>query len=169
MSALRNIRMLSRHAQWANKRLHDALAQLPNEVLHVARPGRPQGMIGVLGHIYVVDLIWKAHLLGIDHGFHSRALERQTDLAELMRQQAEADQWYITHVDALPEEALGEEVHFRFVDGGPGRMRRGDILLHIVQHKTYHRGYVADMLYELGSKPPTMDLPVFLRDVPRSK
>jgi uncharacterized damage-inducible protein DinB len=43
-------------------------------------------------------------------------------------------------------------------------MRRGDILLHIANHKTYHRGYVADMLYESGLKPPTMDLPVYLRD-----
>jgi len=42
----------------------------------------------------------------------------------------------------------------------------GDMLLHIVNHKTYHRGVVADMLYQAKSKPPVMDLPVFLRDVP---
>ncbi len=40
------------------------------------------------------------------------------------------------------------------------------MLLHIANHKTYHRGYVADMLYESGLRPPTMDLPVFLRDAP---
>ena len=44
-------------------------------------------------------------------------------------------------------------------------MTRGDILLHIVNHKTYHRGVVADMLYQASSRPPVMDLPVFLRDV----
>jgi uncharacterized damage-inducible protein DinB len=58
-------------------------------------------------------------------------------------------------------------VNFRFVDGGAGAMTRGDMLLHVVNHKTYHRGYVADMLYQAGSRPPVMDLPVFLRDVPQ--
>ena len=44
-------------------------------------------------------------------------------------------------------------------------MTRGDMLLHVVNHKTYHRGYVADMLCQVPARPPTMDLPVFLRDV----
>jgi uncharacterized damage-inducible protein DinB len=43
-------------------------------------------------------------------------------------------------------------------------MRGDEMLLHVVNHSTYHRGYVADMLYESGSRPPTLDLPVFLRD-----
>lgn len=74
------------------------------------------------------------------------------------------DQWYISFVDLQSEQALSQIVDFKFVDGGPGSLSRGDMLLHIVNHKTYHRGYVADMLYESGLKPPTMDLPVFLRD-----
>jgi uncharacterized damage-inducible protein DinB len=55
-------------------------------------------------------------------------------------------------------------LHFSFVDGGKGALSRGDMLLHVSNHKAYHRGYVADMLYESGLKPPTTDLPVFLRD-----
>ena len=42
-----------------------------------------------------------------------------------------------------------------------------EILLHVANHKTYHRGYVAVVLYQLGGRPPVMDLPVFLRDAPR--
>jgi uncharacterized damage-inducible protein DinB len=55
-------------------------------------------------------------------------------------------------------------VHFTFVDGGEGAMTRGDMLLHTVNHKTFHRGYVADMMYQVPARPPSMDLPVFLRD-----
>jgi uncharacterized damage-inducible protein DinB len=39
-----------------------------------------------------------------------------------------------------------------------------EMLLHVSNHGTYHRGYVADMMYDSGLKPPTMDLPVFIRD-----
>jgi uncharacterized damage-inducible protein DinB len=37
------------------------------------------------------------------------------------------------------------------------------IVLHVVNHKTYHRGHIADMLFQIPVQPPTTDLPVFLR------
>jgi len=43
-------------------------------------------------------------------------------------------------------------------------MTCGEMLLHVVNHGTYHRGLVADMMYQAGVTPPTTDLPVFLRD-----
>jgi len=44
-------------------------------------------------------------------------------------------------------------------------MTRGEILLHIVNHTTYHRGFVADLFYQVrGARPPTTDLPVYLRE-----
>jgi uncharacterized damage-inducible protein DinB len=43
-------------------------------------------------------------------------------------------------------------------------MSRRDILLHVVNHTTYHRGHAADILYHLKIFPPTTDLPVFLRE-----
>lgn len=164
MKATSNIRMLMRYTQWANQRLYRSLGDLTDDALHGARPGRPNGLMGTLGHMYVVDLIWKGHLQGEAHGFTSRALEREVALPELMSSQAAVDAWYVAHADELSDTSLAEMMDFRFVDGGDGRLSRGDILLHIVNHKTYHRGYVADMLYESGGKPPTIDLPVYLRD-----
>ncbi len=43
-------------------------------------------------------------------------------------------------------------------------MTREEILLHVVNHTTYHRGFVAEMFYKVPARPPTTDLPVFLRD-----
>jgi uncharacterized damage-inducible protein DinB len=165
MGAQRNIEMLTRYTQWANQRLYQALQAVPEAGQKAPCPGRPQGMAGVLGHVYVVDLIWKAHLLGQAHGFTSRSAPAYIPCAELAGLQAQEDAWYAGYAQSLSGQDLQESVDFRFVDGGAGRLTRGDMLLHVVNHKTYHRGYVADMLYGLGLKPPTMDLPVFLRDV----
>lgn len=68
------------------------------------------------------------------------------------------------YADELSNDRHDQVIDFKFVDGGSGEMTRGDMLLHVVNHKTYHRGYVADMLYQAGARPPAMDLPVFLRD-----
>lgn len=162
----RHIRMLTRYSAWANARLFDALATLPSDEATAPRITGFGNMVNTLNHAYVVDLIWKAHLEGVPHGFTSRTTESKPSLADLRAAQTEVDHWYIDYADKLSEEALNEIVHFKFVDGGAGAMARSDMLLHIVNHKTYHRGYVADMLYQAGSRPPVMDLPVFLRDAP---
>ena len=43
-------------------------------------------------------------------------------------------------------------------------MTRAAILLHVVIHGSYHRGYIAEMFYEDSRKPPTTDLPVYFMD-----
>lgn len=166
MTALRNIRMLMRYSAWANSRMFDALAALPAGQATATRVTGFGNMVNTLNHAHVVDLIWRGHLEGKAHGFSKRITDTEPALADLSRAQAETDGWYIRYADQLSGEGHDEVVEFKFVDGGQGALTRGDMLLHIVNHKTYHRGYVADMLYQAGVRPPVMDLPVFLRDVP---
>lgn len=166
MSSIRNIRMLTRYSAWANGLMFDVLAALPAGEDMAKRITLFGSMVNTLNHNYVVDLIWKGHLTGVPHGFTKRITDNEPTLTELRRAQTELDAWYIAYADQLTEALIEEVVNFKFVDGGAGAMARGDMLLHIVNHKTYHRGVVADMLYQANSKPPVMDLPVFLRDVP---
>jgi len=166
MSLTRNLRMLTRYNAWANGRLFAALAALPQGQATARLPTGFGTMVNTLNHAHVVDLIWKAHLEGLPHGFTTRTTDTEPPLAELAEAQARIDQWYVVYADALTAAQHDKVVRFRFVDGGAGAMARGDMLLHVINHKTYHRGYVADMLYQVGTRPPVMDLPVFLRDAP---
>lgn len=164
MTSCRDMAMLLHYSAWANTRLYATLAAAPAPLIDMPRPGRPAGLIGTLSHMLVVDLIWRAHLQGRDHGFQARTLDPPQPLAQVQQAQRAVDQWYIDHAQGLDGAALAQVLAFSFVDGGSGAMRRGDMLRHVVNHKTYHRGYVADMLCESGLRPPTIDLPVFLRD-----
>lgn len=168
-TALRHLRMLTRYTAWANARLFAALAALPPGVASQRRATGLGSMLGTLSHAWVVDQIWQAHLEGRPHGYTARNTATDPALDALQAGQATLDQWYIACADGLGEAAHDEVVNFHFVDGGAGAMTRGHILLHVVNHKTYHRGYVADMLYQAGSRPPVMDLPVFLRDAPQAQ
>ena len=67
----------------------------------------------------------------------------------------------------LSDAQSAERIEFPFVDGGTGVMSRGEMILHVVNHTTYHRGFVGDMMYQVPVFPPVTDLPVFLRDVPQ--
>ncbi len=164
MSLTRNTRMLLRYNAWANTRLFEALSALPEGTATSPMSTGFGNMVNTLNHVHVVGLIWKAHLEAKPHGFKSRITETEPALHALQAAQEVLDAWYIDLADRLPEAEHEEVVHFQFVDGGAGAMTRGQMLLHVVNHSTYHRGYVADLLYQVGSRPPVMDLPVYLRD-----
>jgi uncharacterized damage-inducible protein DinB len=138
--------------------------KIPDRLVTGKHPSSFGSIAGTLNHAYVVDLIWQAHLQGREHGFTSRNTEREPPIDSLMTNQTALDRWYVDYADDLSETAHDDVLQFRFVDGGAGAMSRGEMLLHVVNHKTYHRGNVANLLHHAGINPPVMDLPVFLRD-----
>ena len=158
-------RTLTRYNAWANELIFAAVAALPEGEATKPRASVFKNMVHTLNHNYVIDRIFQAHLEGRSHGYTARNTPDHPPLAELWRDQQELDRWYIETFDAMDEARLGEKVCFTFVGGGEGVMTRGEILQHLVNHTTYHRGFVAQMLYDVPARPPTTDLTVYLRDV----
>ncbi|MFN7086251.1 MAG: DinB family protein [Burkholderiales bacterium] len=167
MISTRAARMLARYNAWANDRMFEAVAALPEGEAVRQRKSLFRNMVHTLNHIYIIDRIWQAHLEGRDHGYAARNTEDHPPLAELWRLQREVDAWYIGWSDAQSDAALDEKVKFTLIGGNAGVMTRGEILLHVTSHCSYHRGFVADMFFEVPARPPVMDLPVYLREVPQ--
>jgi uncharacterized damage-inducible protein DinB len=157
------VRMLTRYKAWADDITFAAVTALPEGEAMRARPTRFGNMVHTLNHVYVIDDIFRAHLEGRPHGYTSRNTEHPPPLSDLWQAVQAMDRWYITYADGLTSQALGEIVPFEFVGGGNGQMTREEIILHVVNHGTYHRGFVGDMLYQVPAAPPANDLPVFLR------
>ena len=167
MSTLRTARMLTRYNAWANKLIFDAVAALPEGEATKPRQTLFKNFVHTLNHNYVIDRIFQAHLEGRDHGYTARNTADHPPLDELWRAQTSVDEWYIAWSDRMTEAKLEEKVEFTFVGGGAGVMTRGEMLMHVVNHTTYHRGFAADLFYQVPARPPTTDLTVFLRDVPQ--
>ena len=156
--------MLARYNAWANKLIFDAVAALPAGEATKPRQTLFRNMVHTLNHNYVIDRIFQAHLEGRDHGYQARNTQVHPPLEELWRTQQEADAWYVAWSDRVTPAQLDEVVPFTFVGGGEGRMTRMQILMHLVVHTSYHRGFVADLFYQVPARPPTTDLTVYLRD-----
>jgi uncharacterized damage-inducible protein DinB len=157
-------RLLTRYNAWANRLIFDAVAGLPEAEATKERPSLFRNMVHTLNHNYVIDRIWQAHLEGRAHGYEARNTREHPPLAELWRAQQEVDRWYLQWGARMTDAELGEEINFVLIGGNPGVMTRGQILLHVVNHTTYHRGFVADLFYQVPARPPTTDLPVYLRE-----
>lgn len=152
---------LARYGDWADRVLFEAMAGLPEGAVHRTRRTLFNSMIGTLNHNFQVDLIWRAHLLGEKHGFSTRRDMLHPDFAVLIREQSAINRWYIEWAGAQTPESLDERLKFDFVSGRAGEMTRGGMFLHIVNHKTYHRGWVSQMFFDEGLNPPETDLCMF--------
>jgi uncharacterized damage-inducible protein DinB len=163
MSELDTARLLTRYNAWANELLFAAVASLPEGEALRPRQSLFSNMVKTLHHNYIIDRIFQAHLDGREHGYSTRSTAEYPPLGELWQAQGALDAWYVEWSQRVSEEALGELVEFTFVGGGRGAMTRYEMVLHVVNHTTYHRGFVADLFYQVPALPPVTDLPVFTR------
>ena len=145
MINVRTARMLADYKRWANQRLFDSLTALPPGEVNKERVSVFKNMIGTLNHIYVVDCIWRAHLEGRGHGFKTSHDLLHPDLAELRLAQKDIDHWYCDWSERQTDASLDKPVGFSFVSGESGIMSAGAILMHVVNHASYHRGWVIQM------------------------
>jgi uncharacterized damage-inducible protein DinB len=149
---------LIHYKKWADDGLYrvvaghlDGLADFDKSVL-----------LQVLDHVHAVDRIFQHHLLGKRHGYERARSREQMPFAVLAEQARELDDWYVDYVGALPEDRMDETIAFAFTNGAPARMRRGDMLLHVVLHGTYHRGNAGILLQKNGVAPNDDRLTDFL-------
>lgn len=135
--------------RWADRGLYDVIGQnldrLTNENASI--------MLRILDHMHVVDKIFQHHLQGLPHTFRAPRSEQAPDLQLLASGVRAVDDWYVSYVNRLTEDALEEFIDFVFTSGKPARMRRGDIILHVCLHGTYHRGNAGILLQRIGIVP----------------
>ena len=163
-SAISTLKMLVRYKRWANGLTFKNVLELPEGEALRQRPTRFGSMVHTLNHVYVVDDIFRHHLQGKKHGYTARNTEHTPTVSALWEAVQEMDLWYSDLVDTWSNDDLAKVVHFEFVGGGQGAMTREQIVLHVVNHGTYHRGFVGDMMYQVPFMPTANDLPVFIRD-----
>ena len=158
-------RTLARYNAWANEVLFAGVAALPAGEATKERPTLFKTMVGTLNHLYVIDLMWQAHIEGRPHGFTRRDDVLFPKLDELWRAQQKLDAWYLDWASAQSESDLAIPVPFTLTTGNKGVMTRGEVLLHVVNHSTYHRGWVCDLFFQVPARPPETDLPVYVREI----
>lgn len=146
-------RLYGYHA-WANDDLFDKLEGVEGEALAT--------ILRLVSHAHVVARIFAGHLQGIPHGYTSDNLGETPGLAELRREVAASDAWYLAYVRQVPTAALSEALAFTFTDGDAGRMTREEMLVHVALHASYHRGEAGRLLRQIGAPLPWDTFAVYL-------
>ena len=162
---LEELLKLVKYKSWANEITFSSLSKVADTELHKQRETNFKNIPSTLNHVYIVDDIFKAHLLGETHNYQYRNTEGYPDFPKLWEQQKTIDQWYVDFILNITDKDIYKVINFTYVGGGKGEMSVSEIIFHIVNHGTYHRGFVSDMMYQIPVTPPANDLTVYLRDV----
>ena len=135
--------------RWADRGLYDVVSRnfdrLTAEEASI--------MLRIFDHIHVVDRIFQHHLQRLPHTFLAPRSEKMPELQTLADSAREVDDWYASYVGGLTEDDFEQPVDFVFTSGKPARMRRGEIILHVCLHGTYHRGNAGAVLQLKGLTP----------------
>jgi uncharacterized damage-inducible protein DinB len=146
--------------RWADRGLYDAV----NQNFDSLTAEDASLMLRILDHIHTVDKIFQHHLQGLPHTFQAPRSRELPQLEALANSAREVDDWYASYVNDLPENDFEHPVEFVFTSGKPARMRRGEIILHICLHGTYHRGNAGALLQLRGLTPSRDAITDFLED-----
>ena len=119
-------------------------------------------MLRILDHMHTVDRIFQSHLQGLPHAFRAPRSEAIPQLPGLVDGMKQVDDWYASYVDGLTADEIQQSIDFVFTSGKPARMSRGEMILHVCLHGTYHRGNAGAVLQLKGLTPSRDSITDFL-------
>jgi len=157
--------MIASYNAWANARLFRVAGALADELYRKEVGAYFESLHGTLNHLLVADRIWMRRLTGV--GNHSNKLNAIVfnELSPLHAARTEEDSRIISFVQGLAEPDFEETLDYRMLNGAPQRQRRREILAHLFNHQTHHRGQAHAILTVLGvTEPDPLDLLIMQRE-----
>ncbi len=163
---LPHLQMMATYNRWANARLYAAVAGLSEAQYRADAGVFFTSVHGTLNHLLAADRIWMHRLQGSGPAPQALTAIQHEDFAALRAARVAEDARIVDYVAALSAPAL-ERVHeYRTLNGTPQRQPLHEILAHLFNHQTHHRGQVHAALTRLGiAEPPPLDLLILQREL----
>lgn len=164
MSELDEMRDLFAYHWWANDRLITAVANLSDSELDRDLGSSFPSVRATLGHMLGAERVWLSRWRGeVPREIPNRW--GQVAISELRREWADVAAGQAAVLESLEDGGLHGVLEYRDLAGNPLHALMKDMLRHVVNHGTYHRGQVVTMLRQLGKTAPATDLIVYCREV----
>ena len=137
--------------QWANKLFYPYL-KLPDS--------SSKRILSLFSHISAAQIIWASRLLGKENVV---APFEQFPENEILFINQESNEILISYIQKLEESELNGVCVYTNSDGTKFESTISEILTHLVNHGTHHRGQLSMILRQEGFAPPVTDYIAYLR------
>jgi len=140
-----------RYNNWASQLLMKAIHQLPPGELDKPTGISHHSILGTMAHLHFADWIWYTRV--------AEPMETPSGTWEVLeREWPDLQQRWERFCDGLSDGDLERRIAYRSIRGYDGGATVEQIVLHLVNHGTLHRGQVMGMIRQLGITPPGTDL-----------
>ena len=136
------------YSTWASRRLVAVVETLPEEQRQKEVGVSHKSIAGTLGHIHFGDRIWLSRILP------------NVDLNSWEEVQEKWSAW----ASGLNADNLLQDIEYKDTRGNSHSTPAWQIVLHVVNHATLHRGQVMSLLRQSGIAPPQIDLITYYRE-----
>ena len=158
------IRILLDYNYWARDRALASAEQLSVEQVSRGLGSSFTSVLDTLVHIYFAEWIWYRRWQG-------ESPSARPDVSQLVSVAALREAWLPleqqirSFIDGLGPAGLSRIVDYKTMNGQSATSPYWQMIVHVVNHGTYHRGQVATMLRQLGAVPAqSTDMIQFFRD-----
>lgn len=165
--AIENFQQLADYNRWANLRVYGAALDLPEQQYRQATGVFFGSLHGTLNHLLVTDRIWLKRLTGQGEAPNRLDAILHDNRQDLLRARIAEDARLTDLVRSYTEADLTRAVAYQTMAGKPYTQPLQELLLHLFNHQTHHRGQAHACCSILtGTEPPTLDLLAFQRGMP---
>ena len=173
-----NFELLATYNQRMNQRLYESASVLPVSELEADRGAFFRSIMGTLNHILVGDTIWLKRFADHEAGFssleHIRDLRSPITLEDMLytkweslsEARAKMDEVFLHFATGITERDLASTLEYKNTKGLRFAKNFGQILLHVFNHQTHHRGQATTLLSQAGVDVGVTDL---LLNIPDEK
>jgi uncharacterized damage-inducible protein DinB len=151
------------YTEWANRRVIRCAATLPVAEFCKDLESSHGGVRGTLTHMMGAEWIWLERWKGVsptkglDEGEFKDVLALRSRWKAI---EAHRRSWF----ENLDEAAVAKTVRYKNLKGQSYRAPLWQLLQHVCNHSTYHRGQVVTLLRQLGARVVATDMVVWDRE-----
>ncbi len=151
------------YTRWASRKLVEAAASLTEEERTRDFRHADKSVLGTLVHIFAADRAWLGRITGNPV---TRFLDAEADmkLSVLENDWPALHERWLAWASGLDDQAMLASTSYKDLKGNPHATPLWQILLHVVNHATHHRGQVSAMMRAMGHTPPPLDLIFYYRE-----
>lgn len=117
-----------------------------------------------LNHMIIVDELFRTRLENISEPHSSTNTKVVPPFADLKVRLINSCEWFLNYINSLEPTDYQKQISFDFADGKKGTMSISEILFHVVNHGSYHRGSIARALDLAGVAHPPDGYGIFIHE-----
>jgi len=147
----KQIATLFEYEKWANAKILDAIAQVKET---------DEKSLDIMAHILLVQMVWYSRIAGVTEPpvWAKKTLDQCKELHTVN------NKILTPFIAQLTDESVKKEIDYKNTKGNKFSNTITEILTHLFNHNTYHRGQIVERLKGKIPQMPITDYIAFIRE-----